>query len=386
MDVLPYDVLELVINFLNIKEFISYKNISHMFYHIISNIKNNKLTRHINVNNIFFNNSDILAKHVIEWSKRIIMCCCYNTMYFPFLNLIDVSTYNDIKKILSLYKVTGCMLICCNKRVYYESDCDYEEVENYHVLYENITNMLHIVISYKTISNFHSENIIKYKYYCTNNLLILQNLIMYPDKVIKYIDINSIDIKIENKYIYIYVYIFASMISDSYLNKCFFVRDEYDDNYNLQPLGLADENCDIDDDLEKHDHDINYLRTNYENIYNKYYVNKLSAKRLIIEYSYPLINKIRKLYVNDNGFSINDIANIINNKYKKMYDNYYDAMSENRSPKYFLHCDNIYSRPDISILFTLSMTNTDKFKHKVIENGESISKNNILLVKIMCDT
>ncbi len=77
------------------------------------------------------------------------------------------------------------------------------------------------------------------------------------------------------------------------------------------------------------------FKKKYPTVYKKYYVDKYVKKtHITIEYSYPLISPIKKIYKNAKGFSINDIATIIRNQYMKFYEDHEAAEVNNTIPRY----------------------------------------------------
>lgn len=57
------------------------------------------------------------------------------------------------------------------------------------------------------------------------------------------------------------------------------------------------------------------------------------------------------MYVNDDGFTINDISFIIRKQYKKFYRDYEEAIKEGRTPKYLP--ENVIDFDELSIRFAI---------------------------------
>ena len=203
MILLPDDVLNIIMSFLNIDDLILFRHISQKFNHIICNIKNNTKTQIINtkdieyqnenfVQNIFFNNSDMLKEYVIKWKKRIIVCSCDNMMEFPFIKMNDSTLKQCEKDLVKMFgdNIMNHIIICRHLKVYYESDCDYEEVETYYFLYDCEKNCIHVIIQCEIMSLVSGFNK-KYKYYFVKNIGIVYDLILNPNVVINFIDSHS---------------------------------------------------------------------------------------------------------------------------------------------------------------------------------------------------
>lgn len=80
------------------------------------------------------------------------------------------------------------------------------------------------------------------------------------------------------------------------------------------------------------------FKSTYPKIYRKYYKKKLiDSPRIVINYRYPLVMSIDKIYTSADGFSINDIAKIIRTQYYKFFKNYNDCIANNEIPKYLDH-------------------------------------------------
>ena len=77
------------------------------------------------------------------------------------------------------------------------------------------------------------------------------------------------------------------------------------------------------------------FQNKYPEIYKKYFIDKvIQSSHIIIYYHFPLFAQISKIYLSQNGFSIGEIATIIQNQYKKFYKNREIAITNNLIPKY----------------------------------------------------
>jgi hypothetical protein len=77
------------------------------------------------------------------------------------------------------------------------------------------------------------------------------------------------------------------------------------------------------------------FKNKHPEIYNKYFIDKvIQSLHIIIYYHFPLFAEISKIYVSQDGFSIVEIATIIQNQYKKFYKNREMAIKNNLTPKY----------------------------------------------------
>lgn len=81
----------------------------------------------------------------------------------------------------------------------------------------------------------------------------------------------------------------------------------------------------------------------YPLLHQKYYVEKsITTKHIQVSFHFPLLAKIKKLYYNELGFSLNEIATIIQKQYIKFY-----ANPERYLPK------GAYQLEDLSIRFSV---------------------------------
>ncbi len=77
------------------------------------------------------------------------------------------------------------------------------------------------------------------------------------------------------------------------------------------------------------------FKKRYPDVHKKYYIDKeIKSTHITIEYNYPLIAPIKKIYKSDTGFSLNDIATIIRKEYLKFYEDYEASEINGSIPKY----------------------------------------------------
>jgi hypothetical protein len=124
------------------------------------------------------------------------------------------------------------------------------------------------------------------------------------------------------------------------------MNEFYVNNSGSPALGfrsITNDICGMDADYDERDELLDKLsdmklskfKSTYPKIYRKYYKKKLiDAPRIVINYHYPLVTPIDKIYTSENGFSINDIATIIQTQYEKFFDNYDYCIANNQIPKY----------------------------------------------------
>ncbi len=77
------------------------------------------------------------------------------------------------------------------------------------------------------------------------------------------------------------------------------------------------------------------FKIKYPEQYHKYYEEKLiKSTHITIRYEYQLVDQIRKIYASPDGFTMSEIATIIQKQYKKFYQNHKRAVTNNELPKY----------------------------------------------------
>ena len=100
------------------------------------------------------------------------------------------------------------------------------------------------------------------------------------------------------------------------------------------------------------------FKKRYPVLHTKYYIDKeIKSKHITIEYNYPLIAPIKKIYKSVTGFSLNDIATIIRNKYLKFYEDYEAAEVNNTIPRYLPK--NVIEFNNLSIRFWIDEAEND---------------------------
>ena len=166
-----------------------------------------------------------------------------------------------------------------------------------------------------------------------------------------------------------------------------------------------DEECDIDPELYDHgdeddkydyilqdleDMDLDTFKNKYPSAYKTFFIDKISeSPHIIINYSFPLIWPIQKIYVSDGGFTVNQIAKIIRSQYNKFYEDHEKSMKEGRIPKYLPK--EVRDYENLSIRFWITFTNEKKYgyglRHFDVGTQSSCKGNtNIPLVNIGVDT
>jgi phage-related tail protein len=100
-------------------------------------------------------------------------------------------------------------------------------------------------------------------------------------------------------------------------------------------------------------HTENFVKK-YPEQYDKYYCQKLiTSKHITIKYNY-LIASFEKICCSNDGFTINDIAMLIQKQHKKMCVNHKKSITSNKIPKYFPIDISTYN---ISLRFTINVSN-----------------------------
>ncbi len=96
---------------------------------------------------------------------------------------------------------------------------------------------------------------------------------------------------------------------------------------------------------------LNEFINKYPKTNSKIFAEKIVPQKIIaINYHFPLLYPITKLYKDETGFSINAIARNISREYKNFYQNHKNAMERGTTPKYLPK--NVISREELNIRFS----------------------------------
>lgn len=170
--------------------------------------------------------------------------------------------------------------------------------------------------------------------------------------------------------------------------------NEFHVNYERSPAldfsSLMDDICD-DENTDERDEILDDLcrmslsefKSTYPKVYRTYFRKKLiNSTRIVINYHYPLVVPIDKIHVSTKGFSVLDIATIIQKQYAKFFKNYEDCIANGQTPKY-LSSDFSSSRPYWCIRFHI---NYKKLNMTAGTEHQLHSQNTIPLIVVRVDT